>query len=136
MFVSVFHRLGPRLWVLPAAAAWSLVIVASLGFALCWWARWRLGRNWSWGVTLKESHVVVDTGPYRFTRHPIYLGLLIAGAATVALEAKAAAVAGYAAVAAGLWYKARLEERFLRSRLGEQSYGVYASRTGMMLPKL
>jgi protein-S-isoprenylcysteine O-methyltransferase Ste14 len=33
-------------------------------------------------VTLKESHEIVRTGPYRRVRHPIYTGLLLAFAGT------------------------------------------------------
>lgn len=135
MAASVFRRLGPRLWRLPPAADWALVVAGGAGFAICWWARIHLGRSWSWGVTLKEAHAIVQSGPYRFVRHPIYSGLILAGAATAVLEAKVLAAAGYAAMTAGLLIKARLEERFLRSQLGA-SFDLYAARTGMVFPRL
>ena len=136
MVAPVFRVLGPRLWALPAPIAWALVAVAGLGFGFCWWARLHLGLNWSWGVTLKRSHEIVETGPYRWVRHPIYTGLIVAGGATTLLEAKALSVAGYGAMAVGLWIKASLEERFLRSELGEVAYAPYAARTGKLLPRL
>ena len=136
MVAPVFRALGPRLWILPPAIAWTLVAVAAAGFAFCWWARLHLGRNWSWSVTLKQSHEIIDSGPYGLVRHPIYTGLIVAGAATTLLQAKALSLVGYAAMVAGLWIKARLEERFLRQELGEDAYGAYAARTGMLLPRL
>ena len=87
-------------------------------------------------MTLKESHQIVDTGPYGLVRHPIYTGLIVAGAATAMLEAKALSLLGYALMVGGLWIKARLEERFLKAELGEAAYVAYARRTGMLLPGL
>src|SRR3974390_314183 len=42
-----------------------------------------LGENWNGTVTLKEGHELIRSGPYRFIRHPIYTGMLIAFAGTV-----------------------------------------------------
>jgi len=136
MVAPVFRALGPRLWSWPPAAAWALVGLAALGLGIGWWARLRLAQNWSWSVTLKESHEIVDRGPYRVVRHPIYTGLIMAGGATTLLQAKALSVVGYVAMVVGLLVKARLEERFLRAQLGEAAYDAYAARTGMLLPKL
>jgi protein-S-isoprenylcysteine O-methyltransferase Ste14 len=136
MAASAFRALGPRLWRLPTSAAWALAGLAIAAFGLCWWARLHLGRTWSWGVTLKQSHPIVETGPYGVVRHPIYTGVIVAAAATALIEAKAAALAGLALMVARLSIKARLEERFLTAELGAAAYGAYAARTGMLLPKL
>jgi protein-S-isoprenylcysteine O-methyltransferase Ste14 len=133
MIAPVLRALGRRLYTLPALAAWALVIGVAAGLGFSWWARWRLGRNWSWSVTLKADHAIIETGPYRFVRHPIYTGLIVAGVCTAALEGKALSMAGCALMVAGLWIKARLEERFLGEELGED-YRAYARRTGMLLP--
>src|SRR5664279_3635206 len=50
--------------------------VAGMAFAI--WARAYLGGNWSSNVTLKVGHQLVRTGPYRWVRHPIYSGLILA----------------------------------------------------------
>ena len=42
------------------------------------WARVVLGANWSGTVTVKQDHELIQTGPYRWVRHPIYTGLLAA----------------------------------------------------------
>src|SRR5438045_495316 len=52
------------------------VLIAGLAFSV--WARVHLGRNWSGTVTVKQDHELVRDGPYRYVRHPIYTGLLIA----------------------------------------------------------
>src|SRR5690348_4044282 len=67
-----------RLWSLTQPAAWACAALVACGFAFCWWARIHLGKLWSASITKKEGHRVIDTGPYRLVRHPIYTGLLLA----------------------------------------------------------
>lgn len=120
---------GEHAWL-----AWMLVGVAVIGFAFTWWARVHLGRLWSPTVTRKSDHRVVNTGPYAIVRHPIYTGILVAMLATALLRGTAAALVGFAVLIAGFYLKARLEESFLRSELGEEAYGAYARRVPMLLP--
>jgi len=125
---------APRLWAAPAPVQWALVAVAVAGFGFCWWARIHLGSLWSGSVTRKEGHRIVDTGPYRLVRHPIYTGIIVAAAATAAMTASIFSLLGVALVIFGSWLKARLEESFLRAELGPEAYDAYARRTGMLLP--
>lgn len=120
---------GEHAWL-----AWMLVGLATLGFAFTWWARVHLGRLWSSTVTRKSDHRVVNTGPYAIVRHPIYTGILVAMLATALLRGTAAALVGFALLIAGFYLKARLEESFLRSELGEDAYGAYARRVPMLIP--
>ncbi len=122
-------KAGERAWL-----AWMLVAVAVIGFSFTWWARVHLGRLWSSTVTRKSDHRVVITGPYAIVRHPIYTGILGAMLATALLRGTAAALVGFALLIAGFYLKARLEESFLRSELGEEAYGAYARRVPMLLP--
>ncbi len=62
----------------PPLIGWILLAVAALGIAFAWWARISLGTLWSASVTRKAEHQVIESGPYRFVRHPIYSGLLFA----------------------------------------------------------
>src|SRR5262245_36692942 len=64
--------------VLPNTALTALIasIVSIVGLAVCLWARWTLAGNWSANVTFKEGHELIQRGPYRFVRHPIYTGFL------------------------------------------------------------
>jgi protein-S-isoprenylcysteine O-methyltransferase Ste14 len=123
-----------QLWRTPPPVAWVLVGVALLGFLFCWWARVHLGTLWSGTVTVKPDHRVVDTGPYRLVRHPIYTGLLLAVAATAVEKGALLNVVGFGLIFIGLWIKARMEEGFLRSNLGAEAYDAYAKRTPMLVP--
>ena len=123
-----------RLWSTPPQAAWLCFALAVAGFLFCWWARLHLGSLWSGNITIKEGHRVVDTGPYRLVRHPIYTGLLLAAFATAAEKATVLSLAGAGLILFGFWIKAGFEERFLRAELGREAYDAYAKRTPMLIP--
>lgn len=127
---------GLELWDTPPALSWCFVGLTAAGLAFTWWARIHLGRMWSSSVTHKANHHIVDTGPYVLVRHPIYTGAIVAAAATAALEARPVALVGWVLITVGFWFKARLEERFLRNELGPEAYEAYASRTWMLFPGL
>jgi protein-S-isoprenylcysteine O-methyltransferase Ste14 len=122
------------LWRLPGAAGWAMfgVCVAGLGFT--WWARLTLGSLWSGTVQRKEAHAIVEAGPYRLVRHPIYTGLLAAFASIDLQAAAPVAFVGFAFFVLGFFLKARLEERFLMAELGESAYTDYRRRTPMLVP--
>jgi protein-S-isoprenylcysteine O-methyltransferase Ste14 len=91
---------------------------------------------WSSGVTRREDHKLIDSGPYAFVRHPIYAGLFLGAVALLGISGRTFAVIGFALVVVGIVLKARLEERFLREELGMDVYGAYAKRVPMLVPGL
>jgi protein-S-isoprenylcysteine O-methyltransferase Ste14 len=123
-----------QFWHLDAAMKWILVALTASGFLFVWWARVHLGRLWSDWLTKKAGHHVVDTGPYRLVRHPIYFGLIFAAFATAIEKGTSFALSGAAVLTAAFYAKARREERFLRVELGEGAYDAYARKTGMLVP--
>ncbi|RWH31510.1 isoprenylcysteine carboxylmethyltransferase family protein [Mesorhizobium sp.] len=122
-----------RLWTPTLAEGWICVALIAIGIAFAWWARLHLGRLWSGTVTAKADHRVVDSGPYRLVRHPIYTGLLVSILATMAAKGTVWGVAGAALLLVGIVLKARLEESFLRGELGP-AYDDYARRVPMLVP--
>ncbi len=116
-----------------AAAAGTLLTAA--GLALSVWARRMLGGNWSASVTIKESHEIIEAGPYRWIRHPIYAGLLLAlvGSALARNEWRGPVAVAIAFLA--LWRKLRLEERWLAEEFGAR-YAAYRRRTRALVPYL
>jgi protein-S-isoprenylcysteine O-methyltransferase Ste14 len=123
-----------QLWHLGDALKWVLVALTAAGLLFTWWARIHLGRLWSDWVVKKAGHHVVDTGPYRLVRHPIYLGLILAALATAIEKGTSFALLGAATMTVAFYRKARREERFLRAELGENSYDAYARKTAMLVP--
>ena len=125
---------GLRLWQPPEFMGWGLFVLSLPGFIFAWWARLTLGRLWSGTITLKQDHYLVDTGPYRLVRHPIYTGLLASVVMTVAAKGTALALLGGALLMIGFTIKARFEERFLATELGAARYAAYRARVPMLLP--
>jgi protein-S-isoprenylcysteine O-methyltransferase Ste14 len=62
------------------------LILCVAGMLLLVWGRQYLGRNWSQTVAVKIEHELVTTGPYRYVRHLMSAGGLLAciGSAIVA----------------------------------------------------
>jgi protein-S-isoprenylcysteine O-methyltransferase Ste14 len=98
-----------------------------LGLLIAIWARVTLGGNWSARVTLKEDHELVQRGPYRVVRHPIYSGLLLMILGTAILAGQAGAFIALVICFGGFWVKLRQEEALLTQHLS--GYSEYMRRT-------
>jgi protein-S-isoprenylcysteine O-methyltransferase Ste14 len=123
--------------VLPdVRSIWIFGLVMTVaGVAIAIWARFSLGGNWSGVVTLKDDHQLVGSGPYRWIRHPIYTGILVAAVGTAMVHGHLRAWIGFAVLLLTFYFKARREEKFLRQEFGS-GFEEHARRTGMFLPKL
>lgn len=66
--------------IIPYTKLTQILGVALCVFGVSWaiWARKTLSTNWSGYPTIKENHELVQSGPYQFTRHPIYSGWIAA----------------------------------------------------------
>ncbi len=108
------------------------VILCAAGMAFLVWARQNLGRNWSQTVSIKKGHELVTSGPYRYVRHPMYTGGIIA-------------CIGSAIVVGGAWilllvilgliflWRVGAEDR-LMARQFPNEYPLYKKRTKALIP--
>lgn len=121
----------------PASPDLRLVGIAltAAGLALAFWARYHLGRNWSSQITLKEGHTLVCSGPYRYLRHPIYSGILLALAGTALTVDLYRASLGVALAWLALLWKASKEDAWLSHAFGDE-FERQRQRTGRLLPRL
>ena len=125
---------GALLWTLPQQASWAMLGLVLLGLGFTWAARLHLGPLWSSTSAPTEDHRIVDTGPYGVVRHPVYAGLLLAVIATAIERGRLEAVAGALVLIAAVSLRAKLEERFLRRDLGDETYRAYRRRVPMLVP--
>ena len=116
-----------------AAMAWTAAIVCAIGLAFAIWARVTLGSNWSGVVTLKEGHELVERGPYRFVRHPIYTGMLTMFFATALAQGHLSGFAGTLQMFASFWIKLRDEEKLMLRQFDER-YTEYQQRVKRIIP--
>jgi protein-S-isoprenylcysteine O-methyltransferase Ste14 len=109
------------------------ITACAAGVALAIWARHTLGKNWSGSPTIKEGHELIESGPYRYVRHPIHTGILlaVARAGLGSGQMKHPNSLGLALVT--LWVKLRIEEA-LTLRQSPQAYPGYMRRKKALIP--
>jgi len=112
---------------------WIGVVLLAAGLAFAVWARAVLGGNWSGTVTIKEGHELIDRGPYRHIRHPIYSGLLLALLGTWLAGGRVYGLLAFALALSALSGKLRVEERFMAQEFGER-YAAYRRSTWALVP--
>ena len=106
-----------------------IVAIAALLLADPTWASWRAGfaialvgeavRIWAAGH-LEKSREVTRSGPYRWTRHPLYVGSsIMALGVIVAAQSAVLAVLTTVYMVATITAAVRTEEAFLRRTFGE-----------------
>jgi protein-S-isoprenylcysteine O-methyltransferase Ste14 len=115
------------------AIGWTAGIVCVAGLAFCLWARATLGRNWSGTITLKEGHELIERGPYRLVRHPIYTGLLVMFLASAIAFGHLGGFVSVAVAFASFWIKLSNEEKLMRQQFPEQ-YRSYEQRVKRIIP--
>ena len=103
------------------------------GLAFAVWARFVLGRNWSSQITLKQEHELIQSGPYRLVRHPIYSGVLLALLGTAIYIGELRGFIAFPLFVAGWWLKARVEESLLLEHFGEP-YRDYQRKVKAIVP--
>jgi protein-S-isoprenylcysteine O-methyltransferase len=131
------HRRSLAFQLIPISAVTQCigVFLCAAGVSIAIWARRILGRNWSGYVMIKQDHELIQRGPYRYIRHPIYTGLILALAGTVL--ALIPTEEGFLLVLVWIvafYIKARHEEHLLTQEFGEQ-YAEYKRRVkGALIP--
>jgi protein-S-isoprenylcysteine O-methyltransferase Ste14 len=112
----------------PDAAPVALALMLA-GTLLAFWSAWTLGRSFS---LLPQARTLVTHGPYRFVRHPIYLGGLLITLGEVWLRWSPAVVLLNVLFVAAQVVRLRYEEELLARAFPE--YAAYRARTSCILP--
>ena len=112
----------------PAAVRIGGAVVMVLGYVILYWAM-LTNRFFATSVRIQteRGHVVVDGGPYRFVRHPGYVGILVDTLASLIMLGSWPALAIGALDVALYVVRTELEDRTLQAEL--PGYKAYAERT-------
>lgn len=150
---ALAHRLPVGLgWWLLAYPQWPsplnsgmiphTIWVQLLGVAICGyglfftlWARRTLAGNWSSDVTFKQNHELIQMGPYRFVRHPIYTGLLMMSLGTAVNFGQLHCWLSIVLTWIGFWIKLTQEEKLLLRHFPDE-YPTYQKQVKALVPLL
>lgn len=126
----IFLRKGDFSWI--ALIAGTLCAIAS--FKLRWAAIAALGKFWSLHVEMRDNHEFVQSGPFRFMRHPTYFSMILE---LLAVGLISSAWFMLLLIPFGLIpaiiLRLRLEEPALVGKFGE-AYREYQQRVPMLIP--
>jgi protein-S-isoprenylcysteine O-methyltransferase Ste14 len=117
------------------SSSWGGVFLCVSGLVFAIWARLILGRNWSGVITLKEDHELIERGPYRVVRHPIYTGILAMLAGTVIALGYFGGFIGFLLVFVSFWLKLKREEDLMLEHFPAK-YAAYQRRVKRIIPFL
>jgi protein-S-isoprenylcysteine O-methyltransferase len=124
---------------LPITAGLRSVLAIALifvGMTIRWAAILTLGRLFTVNVAIRKGHRLVETGLYRFVRHPSYTGLIVAFLGVGVSFGNALSIAAILVpTTIAIWNRIRKEESALVRAFGP-SYVAYAERTKRLIPGL
>jgi len=95
-----------------------------------------LKQYFTYSVAKVENHKIIETGLYKFIRHPGYLGqLIIFIGISTSISNWLSIPAMMIPITLGYLYRINIEERFMLEQLGED-YLIYQKRTKRIIPMI
>jgi protein-S-isoprenylcysteine O-methyltransferase len=114
----------------------SGLVLFGAGLVLRWVSIIQLGRFFTVNVAIAADHRLIESGPYRFVRHPSYTGSLLAFLGfALSLGNWLSVLVIMIPITIVFLYRINVEERALTSALGD-TYISYSGRTKRLLPLL
>lgn len=121
-------------WPLPEWSYYLGLSISILGNMIWLWGHETLGRYYSQELVIYQGHQLVERGPFRFVRHPMYTGLILVYLGIGwAVQSWAAVLFTLPLTAIFGAYRIPIEERALISEFGEQ-YISYSKRVKRLIP--
>jgi protein-S-isoprenylcysteine O-methyltransferase Ste14 len=124
-----------NLLTLPESAPmrWVGLALVVAGFVLITWTTVELGRQYSVYITLQRDHKLITSGPYRYIRHPRYLGVMLVALGMALLFRSWIALLALPFLLALLIFRLTDEEKLLREEFGVQ-WEEYVSKSWRLVP--
>lgn len=121
---------------LPVLVLWLALLAIVLGLALRWWAVATLRRFFTVDVAIHPDHQLVQSGLYRFIRHPAYAGSLLSFAGlAVCSSSWLSLLIILVPITAAFVHRIRIEEHALLAAFPTQ-YLAYSAQTSRLIPGL
>jgi protein-S-isoprenylcysteine O-methyltransferase Ste14 len=113
---------------------WIGAILGASGLALRMWAVLTLKHRYTRTLLIQDDHSIERGGPYRFVRHPGYLGsLLTLNGVALASGNEVTLFASLLATFAAYGYRVKVEDEMLVRELGPE-YAEYRKQVGAIFP--
>jgi protein-S-isoprenylcysteine O-methyltransferase Ste14 len=123
---------GPSRWMVNLA--WTGIALAVAGLVLRVWAVLTLRHRYTRTLLIDDGHLIERGGPYRFVRHPGYLGsLLCINGFALASTSLFVVVTSLAAISAAYAYRIHIEDRMLVAHFGA-AYEQYRREVAAVIP--
>ena len=107
-----------------------------LGLVIRIYSIMTLRQFFTYSVAKVQDHKIVETGLYKFIRHPGYLGqILIFIGISTSISNWLSILAMMIPVTLGYLYRIKVEERFMLEQMGEK-YINYQNRTKRLFPMI
>lgn len=120
---------------IPVWLRWCALILGAMSMAFYVWIMKTLGQQWSVYLTIREGHQLVDKGPYRYLRHPMYTLFFAWTWIFFLLSANWLIGGGWLCQNLMVASRLREEESLLIEHFGDD-YRRYMRRSGRFLPRL
>ena len=119
------------------SAYWKItgLVLCAAGLLFALTARIYLGKNWSARITIKAHHELVQSGPYRVTRNPIYTGFLLAFCGCSMTLGLVKGYLGIPLLTICLLLKISKEEEYMQETFGEK-FRLYRTKVKRLIPFL
>ena len=117
------------------AQRWVGLALFTLGLGLIYWSGMALGRLYSPEVTLQKDHHLVTDGPYRWIRHPRYLGGILLALGLAGLFRSIVGLGLVVVYVVPILWRIRDEEAMMAREFG-QEWAAYCQRTSRLIPYL
>jgi protein-S-isoprenylcysteine O-methyltransferase Ste14 len=119
----------PPIEVAPVGAA-----LAVGGVVGTWWAQSAMGKSWRIGVSEKERTELIERGPFRWIRNPIFSFMMLTAFGLAILLPNVLSVSAFLLLLLGVELQVRfVEEPYLAKAHGE-TYRDYCRRVARFVP--
>lgn len=133
-FMLIWIWLKPIGFHKPTACLIVSMVLGPIAVFLAWASAHELGKQWRIEAALSADHKLIQTGAYRWIRHPIYTSMFCLLMATAAAYTWWPMwVAGALAFIAGTEIRVRAEERLLEQHF-QNEFRRYRSRVRTYIP--
>lgn len=134
LFILYYFHINFVEFLIPQWIQWTLLVFIGIGIVIFIISIIQLNKNLSPFPTPRSDSQLVQTGLYKYIRHPVYTGILISFGSYALYSGSI-----YRLIITLILYllflvKSRYEEEQLMNRYDE--YGTYRKKTGRFFPKI